>query len=363
MEQKPPAAPRRRRPIAPRLALGALLALAVLGVGHTLLWRAMAAELESGFATWVQIRRAQGWRVDHAAPTRGGWPLAATLTLPNLRLEGGDATLPGGMALQSEAVMLRVALPRLDRLRVDMLGAQRLRLAGAEWSFAADTLVALLPLERDTPPRGGDMLAERLRLSSPAGPMEIGQARLTLATSSTATEAEPALSLTIEATDIDLPAAPAGRAAAFGRRIATLAAEMALSGPVPPGRFPVVRAESWRDGGGTLELQSLALVWGPVGATAAATIALDEALQPMGAGTLRLTGAVEALDALAEAGLVGRRAAGTARMLLPMMSRPNAEGVPEVELPVTVEDRTLAIARIPVMRFLPLAWPTPDRER
>lgn len=363
MEQKTPAAPRRRRPIAPRLALGVLLALLALGGGHTLLWRAMASELEAGFATWVQIRRAQGWRVDHAAPTRGGWPLAATLTLPNLRLEGGDATLPGGMALQSERVVLRVALPRLDRLRVEMPGAHRLRLAGAEWRFAADTLVALLPLEQDTPPRGGEMLAERLRLSSPAGPMEIGHARLSLSTSSTATEAEPAVSLSIEATEVDLPAAPAGQAAAFGRRIAALGAELALSGPVPPGRFPVVRAESWRDGGGTLELQSFNLSWGPIGAVAAATIALDESLQPMGAGTLRLTGATQALDALAEAGLIGRRAAGTARMLLPMMSRPNAEGAQEVELPVTVEDRTLAVARIPVLRFVPLSWPTPDRER
>jgi hypothetical protein len=132
---------------------------------------------------------------------------------------------------------------------------------------------------------------------------------------------------------------------------------------VPPGRFPVVRAESWRDGGGTLELQSFNLSWGPIGAVAAATIALDESLQPMGAGTLRLTGATQALDALAEAGLIGRRAAGTARMLLPMMSRPNAEGAQEVELPVTVEDRTLAVARIPVLRFVPLSWPTPDRER
>jgi hypothetical protein len=193
--------------------------------------------------------------------------------------------------------------------------------------------------------------------------MEIGHARLSLSTSSTATEAEPAVSLSIEATEVDLPAAPAGQAAAFGRRIAALGAELALSGPVPPGRFPVVRAESWRDGGGTLELQSFNLSWGPIGAVAAATIALDESLQPMGAGTLRLTGATQALDALAEAGLIGRRAAGTARMLLPMMSRPNAEGAQEVELPVTVEDRTLAVARIPVLRFVPLSWPTPDRER
>jgi hypothetical protein len=370
MEMKTPApepqghAPaRRRRPLAPRIALGVALALVALGAGHAVLWRFMAAQLEQGFATWVQIRRAQGWRVEHAPPLRGGWPLAAALTLGNLRLEGGDATLPGGMALQAERVVLRVVLPRLDRLRVEMPGAQRLRIADGEWRFAADSLVALVPLEEGTPPREAEVLAERLRLSTPGGPMQVATARLAAESSSTATEAEPALLLAFSAEDIDLPAAPSGRAAAFGRRIGAVAAEFALSGPVPPGRFPVVRAEAWRDGGGTLELRSLTLLWGPVAAAAAATLALDETLQPMGAGTLRVTGAAEALEALAEAGLIGRRAAGAARAVLPMMSRPGATGAAELEVAVTIEDRTLAIARIPVTRFAPLAWPTPDRER
>ncbi|WP_092962389.1 DUF2125 domain-containing protein [Falsiroseomonas stagni] len=360
MEMKTPG---RRRPLAPRIALGVLVALAALGAGHALLWRAMAAEIEQGFATWVQVRRAQGWRVDHAAPVRAGYPLSAALILPNLRIEGGEATLPGGFVLQAERAVLRVALPRLDRLRVEMPGAQRLRIGDDEYRFAADTLVALVPLEGGTPPRGGEVLAERLRLSTPAGPMAVGSARATLDTSSTATEGEAALEVTATAEEIDLPAAPGGRAAAFGRRIAAFGAEMALSGPVPPGRFPVVRAESWRDAGGTLEVKSLSLRWGPVGATAAATLALDEGLQPMGAGSIRLTGAAEALDALAEAGLVGRRAAATARAILPLMSRPNPAGQPEVEVPLTIEDRTLAVARIPVLRFTPLAWPAPDRER
>jgi hypothetical protein len=78
----------------------------------------------------------------------------------------------------------------------------------------------------------------------------------------------------------------------------------------------------------------------------------------MGAGTLRLTGAAPALDALAEAGVVNRRAASTARTVLPLLSRPSAEnGQPEIEVPLTLEDRTLALARIPVARFEPLAWP------
>lgn len=355
--------PGRQRPLAPRIALGVLVALVAGAAGHALLWRAMATEIEQGFATWVQIRRAQGWRVEHGTPMRAGYPLSAALILPTLRIEGGDATLPGGFQLQSERATLRVSLPRLDRLRVEMPGAQRLRLGDAEYRFAADTLVALMPLEVGTPPRGAEVLAERLRLFTPAGPMEVGTARLTLDTSSTATEGEAALEVTASAEEIDLPVAPGGRAAAFGRRIAAFGAEMALSGPVPPGRFPVVRAERWRDAGGTLEVRSLTLRWGPVGAIAAATLALDEGLQPMGAGSLRLTGAGDALDALAEAGLVGRRAAATARAVLPLMSRANAAGEPEVDVPLTIEDRTLAVARVPVMRFDPLDWPAPDRER
>jgi hypothetical protein len=41
--------------------------------------------------------------------------------------------------------------------------------------------------------------------------------------------------------------------------------------------------------------------------------------------------------------VVGRRAAATARAVLPLLSRPSAEsGAPQVEVPVTLEDRTLA---------------------
>lgn len=357
----PATAPRHRRPLGPRLALGALLVLLALGAGHAVLWRMMASQLESGLATWVQIRRAQGWRLDHAAPVRGGWPFSATLTLGTVRLEGGGATLPGGLVLDAERVVLRVTLPWLNRLRVEMPGAQRLRLAGSEWRFAADELVALVPLEEDTPPREAVFLAERLRLSSPAGPMEVARARLAAASSSTATEDEPAITLDLAAEAIDLPVAP-DATRGFGRRIETLLAELSLSGPVPPGRAPPARrAEAWRDAGGSLELRQFALRWGPAEVAAAATLALDEALQPMGAGTLRLSGAGEALQALTDAGVVGRRAAGTARIMLPLISRPTPGGGTEIEVPVTVEDRTLAIARIPVMRFPVLDWPATDR--
>jgi hypothetical protein len=353
MDRKPPS----RLPL--RLMLLGLLAIVAVAAGHAVLWRNMASQLDDGWRAWVALRRAQGWRVEHGPPVRGGWPLSATLTMRGVRLDGAAATLPGGLSLAAESVVLRVALPRLDRLRVELPGQQRLRLGDAEIPFTADSLVAVVPLEPDTPPAQAEVTAERLRIGTPAGALELRSARLTAEGSSSATEAEPALELSVAASSIDLPPLRGlATTNSFGRRIDSFAVELAVSGPMPPGRAPGARAEAWRDGGGTLELRSFDLRWGPASAAAAATLAFDEALQPMGAGTLRLIGAPQALDALADAGLVGRRAAATARAVLPLLSRPSAEtGAPEIEVPLTLEDRTLALARIPVLRFGRLDWP------
>ncbi|WP_137178822.1 DUF2125 domain-containing protein [Roseomonas sp. AR75] len=348
-----------------RLLLLLAIGLVAVAAGHAVLWRSMATELEEGWQTWVQLRRAQGWRVEHGPAVRGGWPFSATLTIDRVRLDGAAATLPGGLALTATPLVLRITLPRLDRLHVELPGQQRLRVGGIEYPFAADVLAAELPLETDTPPSSAELSAERLRIGSPAGGVEIRRLRLTAAGSASATETEPALAVTLTAERVELPVAPVGAGAeGFGRTIGSIAADLWLSGPLPAGRAPATRAEAWRDGGGTLELRALAVRWGPVGANAAATLAFDEALQPMGAGTLRITGATQALEALSEAGLVGRRAAATARTVLPLLSRPSAEtGTPEVEVPVTLEDRTLALARIPVLRFAPLDWPRPTLPR
>lgn len=340
---------------------GAVLLLVGALAGHALLWRWVAGELERGFGSWAEMRRAQGWRVEHGAPQRGGWPFSVTLTLPDFRMEGGGATVPGGIAWRSEQVVLTPSLPRPERIRVDMLGPQSLRLGRAELSYQADRLFTRLPLEAGAMPRQGEIGAERLRIGTPDGPMDVGALRVEFATRGMATAEESALDLGVAAQRIDLPAPPGGAAGeAFGRRIDLLSAEAALTGPVPGGRHPTDRAGAWRDGGGMMELRALQLRWGPVGASVAATLALDDALQPMGAGTVRLTGAQDALDALAASGVIGDRAATTARAVLVLLQRtPEGGGQPVVEVPLTLEDRSLSVARFRVLRMPPLVWPAP----
>lgn len=352
--------PRRHHPLRPArllLALGVLLALAA--GGHALVWRWMAQSLDAGFAAWASARRAQGWRVEHAAPVRGGWPLSATLTLPGFRLDGGAATLPGGLTWRAEALTLEVRLPRPDRLLVRMPGRHWLRLGAEEWPLAADRLWAEVPVAADVLPGAAVLAAERLRLGGEAGAVEIGRARIEVATRTTATESEAALSLRGSAEMVALPGAAAGAAAPpLGRVVQSLGVALAISGPLPPGRAPAERAEAWRDGGGTLSLQALDLRWGPVSATATATLTLDEALQPMGAGSLRLVGGLEAAGAAEAAGLLGPRGAAAARTAWRLFSRSPAEGGPaQIELPLTLEERVLTVARIPLAQLPAWGWP------
>jgi hypothetical protein len=352
---------RRRRPVL-RLLLGTLLLAAGLGAGHALLWHWMAERLEAGFAGWAALQRTQGWQVTHGPPARGGWPFAATLTLPQFRLEGGEASLPGGMAWQADRLVLRLQPPQLDRLQLDLAGQHRLRLGEADVAVSADRLHGTLPLDQGALPGELRLEGEGLRLGTAADTVALRTLQLTLASRTTATADEPAVTLRGAADDLTLPADAGPALATLGRTIGSVVVEAALSAPVPPGRSPAARAAAWREGGGTLDLRSLALRWGPVAAFATATLALDEALQPMGGATLRLSGGAEALDAAAAAGLMPARTAATARTFVRLLSRtPPEGGPPELEVPLTLENRTLSLARMAVARLPAWHWPATAR--
>jgi len=347
--------PRRTRWRPGRILLGLLALVGLLAVGHSLMWHWMGTRLQAGYDAWAEARRAQGWRIEHEAPVRGGWPFSATLRLPGFRLSGGGASLPGGLDWSAQAVTLRVAMHSPGELRIGAGGPQRLRLGAAEVPFAADRLVARLPLQANVLPRGGAFEANRLRIGTPAGGVEIGWLELSLDSRMTAIEGEAAVSVEGRAENVTLPVATP-----LGRLVRNIGLDAALTGPLPGGRNPTGRAATWRDAGGTLELRRLDLAYGPATAQASATLALDEQLQPMGAGTLKLTGAEAVLDALAQGGLVTPRNASLARRVVGLLARPPAEGEPpQLEVPLTLEGRGLAVARIPVARLPVLVWPGP----
>ncbi|MBS0642377.1 MAG: DUF2125 domain-containing protein, partial [Proteobacteria bacterium] len=145
---------------------------------------------------------------------------------------------------------------------------------------------------------------------------------------------------------------------ALGPNISSLALDGKLNGPLPPVQDVRRWAEAWRDGGGSLEISHLAAGWGPLGMSGGATLALDEQLQPMGSGNAKLVGFAEALDRLAAAGVLTKSAATAAKAVLSLLAGSAAgDDPPTVEVPLTLQYRTLSMRQVPLVRLPELDWP------
>ncbi|MBL6455743.1 DUF2125 domain-containing protein [Belnapia sp. T6] len=339
--------------LAKRVFLSSLFTLLLLLAGHGLLWLWLAGRLEEGFAAWATARRASGWQVAHGPPERGGWPLSASLTLPGFRLSGGEGLLPGGIDWQAEAVTLRLAPPRLRELAVEMPGQHQLRLGPLAGPAVAQRLVATMPLDQGPIPPEIRLGGSGLRLDA----TEIGAARLRIGNHLEAREGEAAMTLTGGADAVLLPPGASPLVASLGRSLDRIGLDLVLDGPLPGRGSAAGRAAAWRDAGGTLGLRSLELRWGPVTAGGEATLGLDDRLQPMGAGTLRLEGADAALNAAAAAGLLPPRNAFAVRAVVAILSRlPPEGGPPRLEVPLALERGQLNLARIPLARLPDWDW-------
>ena len=107
-----------------------------------------------------------------------------------------------------------------------------------------------------------------------------------------------------------------------------------------------------------MEIQHLTLTWGPLELTAGATLALDDQLQPMGTGTARIVGYAETLDTLAAHSLISRSAATAAKAVLSLLANAPDDGSrPDVEVPLTLQYRTLSMRQVPLLRLPELDWP------
>jgi hypothetical protein len=322
-----------------RVLLPALAALLVLALAHALLWAWLAGRMERDLATWRAARQAQGWQVEHGQPLRGGWPWAAQLTLPAVRV-----VEPGGIGWRSESLALRLALPWPRQLALAAEGEQAL-LAGADGlPFSAASLTGSVPLAGQ-PLR---LQAEALHAELRAGPVDLRRAALVLAEGS-------AFDLALEG--LALPGLPPA-ALALGPELQRLVVQAALAGPAPPLEGRATQAAAWRDGGGRLELRALDLLWGPVQAGAQGDLALDAALQPTGRLTLALAGFSEALDALAAAGVMAPNNARSLRAVGMLLQRAPAEGgPPRLQLPLLLRDRVVSAAGFTLLRLPPMVWP------
>ncbi|HTW26758.1 MAG TPA: DUF2125 domain-containing protein [Acetobacteraceae bacterium] len=345
---------RRVRRIALILLVGAPL---LLLAGDVLLWRLAEQRLQQGFAAWQQARREEGWTLRNGLPAAGGWPGAATLTLPDVVLTGGEADLPGGISWQAGQVTLTVALLHPRVLRVQAAGRQALRLGALPAvQYMAGSTQAAVPLQPGAAAAPPAIEMQAVQVGVPAvGPGTARVARLRADFIPPASGAG-GFGFTLRAEAIALPATQRWP---LGPNVDSLDLTGSLQGRVPQTASGLrARAAAWRDDGGMVVLRRIGLVWGKLEVSASARLTLDATLQPMGAARARVTDYAAALDAMVAAHRIGAHMATAIKAVLGLMAAaPSGGGPGEVEVPLTLQDRVVSMGRIPLARVPELVWP------
>jgi hypothetical protein len=331
----------------------------LLVAGDLAYWRIAAERLRDGFRGWVSAQAAQGWRIASGPVSIGGWPRAATLAVPNISLHHSGSAVPGDVEVASAGVTLSVSMFSPANLRLSMAGPAHLRAAGSPdlvLSSAEDW--ASVPLSES----GFGMIdlhTSGLRVEPATGAWHatVGllNARASIADVEKGDGSGPAATFSVGAEAIALPAAIKWP---LGTNISSLSLDGALNGPLPAIRDITSWAEAWRDGGGSLAITHLALGWGPLGLTSSATLALDDQLQPMGSGSGRIVGYAATLDRLAAAGTLTKSAATAAKAVLSLIAGTGESDEPSVvDVPLTLQYRTLSMRQVPLVRLPELDWP------
>jgi hypothetical protein len=337
-----------------RLSLAAvvLAALAALGGGF---WVYMAHSLEAGIARWTEDRRAEGWRIGHAGMSVSGFP-----SRWRARIDKPVATGPGTLAATWTAPVVYVEHEpwRPRHVRIVAPGAQRIDWAGDRTAeFGASHAEALVHVSERGRIQRIDTRFENVTMM-PAGYAAIRVARMETGIApdeAGASRSNPRPGLVVRAELFDL-ILPEAQNSALGRNIGQISLNATVLGPLAPGRLPEALT-IWRDGGGTLEVAKLMLGWGPLSASGDGTLALDEALQPVGAMTAKLAGYEETLQALIQAGIVRAKHGALVNFgLNAIASRPADGGAPYIEAPLTIRDGRLFVGPVALMPMPRIDW-------
>jgi len=330
---------------------GSLIALTIIAGAYIAWWFAAAASLEKGVGDWIADRQADGWTVDHGGLAVDGFPFRLNATVDRPHIAGPPER---GWRWQGERLFATARPWTPHRIRFDLSGHHSGRLPLRTRAQAFDLKAAVLTgglVFRQGRAQSVSVETEGFGLTfdgGKAGSLDIAEGEAHL---SPAEDATTGFHLRLR----DLAVAETLRAP-LGERVRNLMVKGRLTGPIEPAAWPdpVVH---WREAGGTLEVETLDIDYEPLRLTGDGTLALDEALQPMGAFSVCAQGFFAAIDELVARGFMDKRDALGSKLVLGVLSKKSENGGDSyLDLSLTLQDRILYAGPLKVMRFPVIIW-------
>jgi hypothetical protein len=340
------------------LLIGVAVVFAALAGGYIAFWRHVARQLEAGVEAWAGEQRALGNDVAFAWDGISGFPFRfeATLRDPSIRWHGPreEGTWMGA-ALHAE--MAPWNLRRIE-VRSDGLHDASLRLVGdpGAWRAATTGLAGTIDLHNSGLLRSVTLALQQPDLTLPDGTALASAAATVMLDRPETPPTDFNMTLARVTLGLRGMALPPGTRLVTEDAVETLSFDATIKGPMP--LAPLKEAlTAWRDAGGVAELNSFAFAQGPLSVTGNATLALDTALQPEGAGTITTTGLSEALEILIRDGLIPADRALIARTTAKALEKPGLDGRLQATVGLSLQNRTVSFGPVPLFALQPIEWP------
>lgn len=339
-----------------RIILIAAVAIVALAILYSAYWLLLAVYYRAAAETWIDSRRNEGYAVVYDDLDVGGFPGAVRLSFEQPRMTAP----PHGEPAQWTAARLDAAIDPFDWTRhtVEVVGDHMVVLGEPPKRDVLRGYAAIFKLDLDVGNAvpGGVLTVRDWTLRAEGGE-QVSIARLDATgrdvLGKEGAEAGATYTFAAAAAGIVLPE----RAnSPLGREVQSVAFDSTVIGPLDLRRWPEGLLR-WRDDGGVLEIERLAARYGPVSFTGDGTVSLDRGGQPEGALTLHVQGLLEAVDAFQSHGLIGPQEALGVKFLWSALARPpQGGGPPVVSVPMTVQDRVLAVGPLRLVRLPEIEW-------
>lgn len=287
---------------------------------------------------------------------RGGFPFAVRWTVAGPKVDalwalGNVSTQAGSLSLWIE-----IWAPSKVRFHIDQLGsAARHGPTGRAWRLGLASLSGTL----ETSERGTfdiqygatDLIIDEVDFDNTSIRINhVGEALTARGAGAQSAPDKPSThAATIQIDGIKIPASIGILGAESGRAQARLT----LRGGIGDGSIEDLVA--WRDASGVLEIETLDIDWAPVDLEFQATIALDEQLRLLGAGTADIRGLANLINKLVDRGDIKRSEATVTKLALALLTRPAKDGGDAVvRLPLTAQNGTLRAGPFVLGRLSPI---------
>jgi hypothetical protein len=340
-------------PRSTRFGLVILAAVLVIGGGYTAYWFLVARRIEAGIVDWALSQRADKIDLSWQKMRVSGYPVAFRVDLGSAALRDGAITpspelhvpVLSGTARPWDFADWRLAAP--EGFTADFAAAG----GTAPAKLIAQTADGVVSIQ----PEDGWTLRLTLRDTTveAGAPVLVGLAHTTLTVPPRPSRghADSVMALAVGASPVKLPRG----VGPFGDAIDELDFGATIKGAIPSGKLADAVA-TWRDAGGTIELDNLRLKWGALDATATGTIALDQELQPTGGFSGAIQGYDQILTALVQNGQMRASDAGLARIALTLLAKTGPDGKPEIRTVFTIQNGQMFLGPAKLGRVPRITW-------